>query len=57
MNTENKKDELLKCIESLSPEQVDKLAQRLDLLKKVADMTEGEATYTNALTGKLFFGE
>lgn len=53
----NKKQELLDYIMSLSPEQADKLVQRLDLLKKVVNMSEPEAIYTNTLTGKLFFGE
>lgn len=53
----NKKQELLDYIMSLTPEQVDNVAQRLDLLKKVATMTEPEAIYTNAFLGKMFFNE
>ena len=53
----SKKQELLDYIMSLTPEQADKLVQRLDLLKKVVKMSEPEAIYTNTLTGKLFFGE
>ncbi len=50
-----KKQELIDYIMSLTPEQVDKLTERLDLLKKVVSMTDSEAVYTNELTGKLFF--
>lgn len=53
----SKKQELLDYIMSLTPEQVEKVAQRLDLLKKVATMTDPEAIYTNAFVGKMFFNE
>ena len=53
----SKKQELLDYIMSLTPEQVDKVAQRLDLLKKVTTMTDSEAVYTNAFVGKMFFGK
>lgn len=53
----SKKQEFLNYIMSLTPEQVEKVTQRLDLLQKVVNMSEPEAIYTNTLTGKLFFGE
>ena len=53
----SKKQELLDYIMSLTPEQVDKLSHRLDLLEKVVSMDDWAARYTNALTGKLFFAE
>lgn len=53
----SKKQELMDYIISLPPEQVEKVTQRLDLLKKVLNMSDSEAIYTNTLTGKLFFGE
>ena len=53
----SKKQELLDYIMSLTPEQVEKVTQRLGLLQKVVNMSEPEAIYTNTLTGKLFFGE
>lgn len=53
----SKKQELLDYIMSLTPEQADKVTQRLDLLKKVVSMSEPQAIYTNTLTGKMFFEE
>lgn len=47
--------ELIDFIKGLTPEQVDKLLSRMDLLKKVAKMNDYQASYTNELTGKLFF--
>lgn len=53
----SKKEELLEYIANLTPEQVDKLIARLDLLKKCVAMEDYQAIYTNAFTGKMFFGE
>lgn len=56
-NTKSSKQELLEYIEALTPEQVDKVIARLDLLKKCLAMDDNQAIYTNTFTGKLFFGE
>lgn len=53
----SKKQALMNYVMSLTPEQADKLVQRLDLLKKAINMSAPEAIYTTALTNKLFFGE
>lgn len=49
------KQELIDYIMSLTPEQVDKVVNRLDLLQKVVDMTEAEAIYSDTFISKLFF--
>lgn len=49
------KRELLDFIKGLRPEQIERLHGRMDLIKKVARMNDYQATYTNELTGKLFF--
>lgn len=56
-NAKSSKQELLEYIEALTPEQVDKVIARLDLLKKCLEMDDNQAIYTNTFTGKLFFGE
>lgn len=48
------KEELLKYIRNLSEEQVEKVMERVALLRQVMAMTDAEATYTEVLTGKLF---
>lgn len=53
----NKRNELINYILSLTPEQIEKLTERIDLIKKVANMTDCQATYSNRLAGKLFFSE
>ena len=56
-NAKSSKQELLEYIEALTPEQVDKVIARLDLLKKCLEMDDNQAIYTKTFTGKLFFGE
>lgn len=56
-NAKSSKQELLEYIKALTPEQVDKVIARLDLLKKCLEMDDNQAIYTNTFTGKLFFGE
>lgn len=48
------KEKLLQLIESLTPEQAEKIIARIDLLKQAVAMTEPQAIYTKTLTGKLF---
>lgn len=48
------KEELLEYVQALTPEQVDKIISRLDLVKQCLTMTEPQAIYTKTLTGKLF---
>jgi len=48
------REKLMTFIMNLTPEQVDKIASRLPLIKQVLAMTDGEAEYTQVFTGKLF---
>lgn len=51
----SKKQELLDYIMSLTPEQVEKVTQRMDLLEMVVNMNECEALYSTVFLGKMFF--
>ncbi len=48
------KQELMEYILNLTPEQAEKVVSRLDLLERCLTMTDAQAIYTDALTGKLF---
>lgn len=48
------KEKLLQYVESLTPEQVEKVIARFDLIKQALAMTEPQAIYTQTLTHKLF---
>ena len=51
------KQKLVDYIQNLTPEQVDKILSRFDLLERCITMTEAQAIYTDTLTGKLFGSE
>ena len=51
------KQKLVDYIQNLTPEQVDKILSRSDLLERCITMTEDQAIYTDILTGKLFGSE
>jgi hypothetical protein len=51
------KQKLVDYIQNLTPEQVDKILSRFDLLERCITMTESQAIYTDTLTGKLFGSE
>ena len=51
------KQKLMDYIQSLTPEQVDKILSRFDLLERCITMTEAQAIFTDTLTGKLFGSE
>ena len=48
------KQELMEYIQNLTPEQVEKVISRLDLLERCLTMTDAQAIYTDTFTGKLF---
>ena len=48
------KQELMEYIQHLTPEQVEKVISRLDLLERCLTMTDAQAIYTDTFTGKLF---
>ena len=50
----SKKQELIDYVMSLTPEQIDKIANRLDLLKQAVHMEDHEAIYISHFTKKLF---
>ena len=51
------KQKLMDHIQNLTPEQVEKVVSRSDLLERCLTMTDAQATYTDILTGKLFGSE
>ena len=51
------KQKLMDYIQYLTPEQVDKILSRFDLLERCITMTEAQAIFTDTLTGKLFGSE
>ena len=51
------KQKLMDYIQSLTPEQVDKILSRFDLLERCITMTEAQAIFTDTLTGKLIGSE
>jgi len=50
------KQELIEFIKSMTPEQVEKVISRLDLLERCLTMTDAEAIYTDTFTGRMFGG-
>lgn len=48
------REKLIAFIEGLTPEQVDKITQRLPLIKQAMSMNESEAIYTQTFTRKMF---
>lgn len=50
----NKKQELIDYIMNMTPEQINKVVNRLDLLKQTVSMTDSEATYISHLSGLMF---
>ena len=50
------KQELIQFIKNLTPEQVEKVISRLDLLERCLTMTDAEALYTDTFTGRMFGG-
>lgn len=48
------REKLIAFIEGLTPEQVDKITQRLPLIKQAMSMTESQAIYTQTFTRKMF---
>ena len=53
----SKKQELIDYVMSLTPEQIDKVVNRLDLLKQAVNMTDSEATYISHFSHLLFAHE
>lgn len=51
------KQKLVDYIQNLTPEQVDKILSRFDLLERCITMTEAQAIFADTLTGKLFESE
>ena len=47
------REKLIAYIEGLTPEQVDKIARRLPLIKQALCMTDNEALYTQTFTHKV----
>ena len=47
-------EKLIEYIKGLTPEQIDKVIERLPLIKQALGMTESQALYTQTFTGKLF---
>ena len=48
------KEELVKYVESLTPEDTKKLLEHLPLLKRLLDMEEPELVYTQTFLRKMF---
>jgi len=48
------REKLIAYIEGLTPEQVDKITNRLPLLKQMLELNEWEAIYTETFTRKMF---
>ena len=48
------REKLIAYIKGLTPEQVDKVIERLPLIKQALGMTDSQALYTQTFTGKLF---
>lgn len=51
----SKKQELIYYIMNLTPEQIDKIVKRFDLLKQAVNLTDSEATYISHFS-RLMFG-
>ena len=50
------KQELIEFIKNMTPEQVEKVVSRLDLLERCLTMTDAEAIYTDTFTSRMFGG-
>ena len=50
----SKKQELIDYIMSMTPEQIDKAVNRIDLLKQAINMEDHEAIYISHFAKKLF---
>ena len=48
------REKLIAYIEGLTPEQVDKVIERLPLIKQALSMSNSEALYTQTFTRKMF---
>lgn len=48
------KQKLLEYIQNLTPEQIDKLCSRLDLLERCLRLTDEQAIYIDTFSGKMF---
>ena len=49
-----KQEELIAYIKGLTPEQVDKVIERLPLIKQALSLNNSEALYTQTFTRKMF---
>lgn len=50
----SKKQELIDYIMNMTPEQIDKVVNRIDLLKQAVNMEDYEAVYISHFAKKLF---
>lgn len=55
--TMTKQEELIAYIKGLTPEQVDKICNRLPLLRQSLELNEWEAQYIQAFTHKMFLDD
>ena len=50
------KQELIEFIKNMTPEQVEKVVSRLDLLERCLNMADAEAIFTDTFTARMFGG-
>lgn len=50
----SKRDELVAYIASLTPEQVDKVCRRMDLLKQLPTLSENQLIFTEEFLKRIF---
>lgn len=50
----SKRDELIAYVASLTPEQVDKVCKRMELLKQLPTLTDNELIFTEEFLKRIF---